>query len=1517
MEQKFSNNSQAIKNFFVAVKSANLEAILKAIENNKALLNVREPSTEFTALHYAIMQNRLDILKALIDAGASLNIDLNYLNKIYTIREFIELHATENKDAMLSTLQPARSTIMHISSTEIAPENEEKTVVLMSQIQREEDLFLQNNKKLVFKLAEAGEKSFKKLIALLDDHPDFLLLKNEEGNALQHVAVLGNNLPLLKYLIVKQADINIKNNNFGTTPLHFAVVNSNLEVVKLLLESGAKLNIEDNNHHTPLQLPTSQKISTLLAMQAVKKDKSKTISKLLQPSFQPIVQTMTSTSGFSSAKLKLIQRRTGIKLKAADAEIKALLRIMKLLSEFDDRQINNFELLKGISQNIRSLPEGNLKDRHAEIKWKYLIQLSYSLLKLKNSKELMCNLIIKHDLPNLRSLCEILIDEVKIQHQELNTTHEIITHQINSVLPDLISMHQSLEHQIDTVHGLLSIIESTEALKNGKEDKSLLLQKKTQDLQIFCEKNNNIPFIVEFTKEIFDKNKEEILNQISLAKEQIETNLSKLEAESVSVNYRINIITNNDDIQKADTKILQELHGKIKNLIKSAASSNADAAKISTEIITLKAHLLRLSGIGEGSVRDLSTVEMNKIIEEIEDISGDDIKPNSQKLKVLDTSIDKLIRSLGKNPYEDDMNAIHNILEKLVSLNANLIVGLKYKPDDKQLVSSLSGELKHLQRHLNAIVNNGKEGKLGLIKKFPEAEGLLEELAELLNVKDSQELQKKVESLIHKTCKLIAITNSNNLSTVDIALFDITKELANILRKNCISNTDAIILHGMLTELKQYATELPGESDLIIKTKQFVNDLELSENIDIATTLRRIVEILPPLESLKKDKQKEKAPQSEAISKFVNKLSEIQKHLLSNEAHHYGIQSLLNLYSFKNKQVWKDPEIIEKFQSLLKTSPSQLSLFLQWVKSFHETTIAIQEYKTLQNTRAKKREIIPLTVINTFIGCEYDRANLDVVVKYLTILLKHDPKLRAARAGMLATLLIMGEAFKDLSATMKKEGIFKNWYSFYAMRNAIHSILGEEGRKKFQQLLEAKDPAVEQLFIKCFEDIGGLKDHLIEMREMIPASTELIKAVEISISSSPEEIKKELADIIKLPQGLNILHQYLTQPNLSIQIDKSEQLSLLEVERKEIKEEKVKDTQESLVNDTLNKALAAQSLDTLILSIEAEAKFLKTYCNEFLKAPEIYSLACEFSVAYCGDIVRKLLDIQEYCDHLNEYFLKMHYQIKSERGDLMHDRVLKSDKFDQQDARYLWVVNELSPCTIIALDSMKLSIIGQEVTSKAESEFVNLNQFFNKKLSAPFNRIKLFLENALGKGVLDDHREHPENFDASLTTNKLLELEETKRLDLLLAIKYLLSDASEQIITEFKYLEKKWERDIQLRFQYIDGISQQIQQLQEYAKTNDTPSLEVFAAEVIKEEIEMLKIQLQERQRSLQQIIATHTESTLTKNLEKLDYFPVKLLQELQTTVKLTIKLEEGMQLNETPSATNDTLNNDQFVLKK
>lgn len=76
---------------------------------------------------------------------------------------------------------------------------------------------------------------------------------NDNGSIICHVLAEWNRYRILKGLVKKGLDVNMRDCN-GRTGLHWAVEKGSTESVAVLLESGADVNVTDRDNMTPLMI---------------------------------------------------------------------------------------------------------------------------------------------------------------------------------------------------------------------------------------------------------------------------------------------------------------------------------------------------------------------------------------------------------------------------------------------------------------------------------------------------------------------------------------------------------------------------------------------------------------------------------------------------------------------------------------------------------------------------------------------------------------------------------------------------------------------------------------------------------------------------------------------------------------------------------------------------------------------------------------------------------------------------------------------------------------------------------------------------------------------------------------------------------------------------------------------------------------------------------------------------------------------------------------------------------------
>jgi hypothetical protein len=96
--------------------------------------------------------------------------------------------------------------------------------------------------------------SVEELQDFLEEHPQVILMSDEDHLTGLHLAVDSNRLPMIKLLIDVGLDPNEKTLRSGLTPLHIAVRNKNLQAADLLLDGGANVNMKNRLDFTPLHI---------------------------------------------------------------------------------------------------------------------------------------------------------------------------------------------------------------------------------------------------------------------------------------------------------------------------------------------------------------------------------------------------------------------------------------------------------------------------------------------------------------------------------------------------------------------------------------------------------------------------------------------------------------------------------------------------------------------------------------------------------------------------------------------------------------------------------------------------------------------------------------------------------------------------------------------------------------------------------------------------------------------------------------------------------------------------------------------------------------------------------------------------------------------------------------------------------------------------------------------------------------------------------------------------------------
>eukprot|EP01096_Ripella_sp_DP13-Kostka_P007761 TRINITY_DN284_c0_g1_i1.p1 TRINITY_DN284_c0_g1~~TRINITY_DN284_c0_g1_i1.p1 ORF type:complete len:187 (-),score=103.16 TRINITY_DN284_c0_g1_i1:140-634(-) len=96
------------------------------------------------------------------------------------------------------------------------------------------------------------QEKFDTVSTILTEHQSAVNSPTRSGNTPLHLAVLDENVELVRLLIKLGANVHAEN-AMGETPLHFAVQTNSAKAVALLFQAGANLNAEDFEGLTPIE----------------------------------------------------------------------------------------------------------------------------------------------------------------------------------------------------------------------------------------------------------------------------------------------------------------------------------------------------------------------------------------------------------------------------------------------------------------------------------------------------------------------------------------------------------------------------------------------------------------------------------------------------------------------------------------------------------------------------------------------------------------------------------------------------------------------------------------------------------------------------------------------------------------------------------------------------------------------------------------------------------------------------------------------------------------------------------------------------------------------------------------------------------------------------------------------------------------------------------------------------------------------------------------------------------------
>lgn len=109
---------------------------------------------------------------------------------------------------------------------------------------------IKSNKMNVFEASDMGDIDRVKF--LVESENVDVNAVNKYGYTALAFASMNSNENIVRYLLSKDANINVRDVEDGFTPLNLASFNGQIDMIKLFIDNGADVNVKDNCGNTPL-----------------------------------------------------------------------------------------------------------------------------------------------------------------------------------------------------------------------------------------------------------------------------------------------------------------------------------------------------------------------------------------------------------------------------------------------------------------------------------------------------------------------------------------------------------------------------------------------------------------------------------------------------------------------------------------------------------------------------------------------------------------------------------------------------------------------------------------------------------------------------------------------------------------------------------------------------------------------------------------------------------------------------------------------------------------------------------------------------------------------------------------------------------------------------------------------------------------------------------------------------------------------------------------------------------------
>lgn len=196
-------------------------------------------------LDQLIREKKTEELKKIIEDKNQVNMRNNYGQSLLMVAaieaDFEMVKYLTNQGAMLDARDYEDNTVLHFA---VESGNFKMLKFLVDNLEKKQK-----------KMAEEAKEAAEEEVAEEEEKPVVEVI-NRQGMTPLHIAAEMGHIEIVKYLIDKGADPEIRNRGDNNTPLDLALAAGNLKIVKYLVAAGANPNTTDNQGNSLLHIFT-------------------------------------------------------------------------------------------------------------------------------------------------------------------------------------------------------------------------------------------------------------------------------------------------------------------------------------------------------------------------------------------------------------------------------------------------------------------------------------------------------------------------------------------------------------------------------------------------------------------------------------------------------------------------------------------------------------------------------------------------------------------------------------------------------------------------------------------------------------------------------------------------------------------------------------------------------------------------------------------------------------------------------------------------------------------------------------------------------------------------------------------------------------------------------------------------------------------------------------------------------------------------------------------------------------